>query len=102
MVKIRPDPLSNFRIPDKCKHCGFYYNFMCQAEQCVQGGRMDKESIKDWTSAMLYAKIIELEYEYEQLQAEYNQKRSEIVHDYNLVQTMISNRNVMEDINKNA
>jgi len=34
----KQDPLSNFQIPDKCKYCGYYYNFMCRAEQCIKDG----------------------------------------------------------------
>ena len=32
----KQDPLSNFQIPDKCKYCGYYYNFLCRAEQCIK------------------------------------------------------------------
>ena len=34
----KQDPLSNFQIPDKCKYCGYYYNFLCRAEQCIKDG----------------------------------------------------------------
>ena len=34
----KQDPLSTFQIPDKCKYCGYYYNFLCRAEQCIKDG----------------------------------------------------------------
>ena len=34
----KQDPLSNFQIPDKCKYCGYYYNFLCRAEQSIKDG----------------------------------------------------------------
>lgn len=34
----KQDPLSNFQIPNKCKYCGYYYNFLCRAEQCIKDG----------------------------------------------------------------
>ena len=30
--------MSNFEIPGKCRMCGYYYNFMCRAEQCIKDG----------------------------------------------------------------
>ena len=30
--------MSNFEIPEKCRQCGYYYNFMCRAEQCIKDG----------------------------------------------------------------
>ena len=32
----KQDQLSNFQIPDKCKYCGYYYNFRCRAERCIK------------------------------------------------------------------
>ena len=32
------DAITNFRIPDKCKYCEYYYNFLCRANQCVNDG----------------------------------------------------------------
>ena len=33
---VRRDPISNFLIPEKCEHCGYYYNFLCRAERCIK------------------------------------------------------------------
>ena len=38
----KQDPLSNFQIPNKCKYCGYYYNFLCRAEQCINDGNESK------------------------------------------------------------
>ena len=59
---------------------------------------MDRDSLKDWTSTMIQAKMRELENAFEQLQKEYMDKKSEIVHDYNLLQTVLSNREITDKI----
>lgn len=61
---------------------------------------MDRDDLKDWTSTMICAKMRELENAFEQLQKEYTDKKSQIVHDYNLLQTVLSNREIADKIMK--
>ena len=59
---------------------------------------MYRDDIKDWTSTMIHAKMRELENAFEQLQKEYTDKKSQIVHDYTLLQTVLSNREIADKI----
>lgn len=61
---------------------------------------IDYVSLKDWTSTMIQAKMRELENAFEQLQKEYTDKKSQIVHDYNLLNTLLSNREIADKIMK--
>ena len=61
---------------------------------------MGRDDLKDWTSPMICAKMRELENAFEQLQKEYTDKKSQIVHDYNLLQTVLSNREIADKIMK--
>ena len=38
VYKVQNNEMSNFEIPEKCRQCGYYYNFMCRAEHCDING----------------------------------------------------------------
>ena len=61
---------------------------------------MGRDDLKDWTSTMIQAKMRELENAFEQLQKEYTDKKSQIVHDYNLLNTVLSYREIADKIMK--
>lgn len=36
-VKTQGNVLSNYQFPEKCKYCGYYFNFLCRADRCQKG-----------------------------------------------------------------
>lgn len=35
---VQNNGICNFQLLEKCRQCGYYYNFMCCAEQCIKDG----------------------------------------------------------------
>ena len=32
----KPDGIQNIKIPEKCKYCDHFFNYICQAKQCTK------------------------------------------------------------------
>lgn len=61
---------------------------------------MNREDIRDWPSWRLSEKIAELEKAIEDLQQEYLRKKVDLLKEYNIVSTALSNKSIADKIRR--